>query len=33
MFLKAVKFDKFFKSSSRPSHKLMDEGIHDFCEM
>ena len=32
MFLKVVKVDKFFKSSSRPFHKLKDEGIHDFCE-
>ena len=33
MFLKVVKVNKFLKSSSRPFHNLMDEGIHDFCEM
>ena len=33
MFLKVVKVDKFLKSSSRPFHNLMDEGMHDFCEM
>ena len=32
-FLKVVKVDKFLKSSLRPLHNLMDEGIHDFCEM
>ena len=32
-FLKVVKVDKFLKSSSRPFHNLMDEGMHDFCEM
>ena len=32
-FLKVVKVDKFLKSSSRPSHNLIDEGIQDFCEM
>ena len=33
MFLKVVKSDKFLKSSSRQLHNLMDEGIHEFCEM
>ena len=33
MFLKVVKVDKFLKSSSRPFHNLMDEGIYDFCQM
>ena len=32
-FLKVGKVDKFLKSSSRPFHNLMDEGIHDFCKM
>ena len=25
--------DRFFKSSSREFHSLMEEGIHDFCEI
>ena len=33
MFFEVVKVDKFLKSSSRTFHNLMDEGIHDFCEM
>ena len=33
MFLKVCNVDKFFKSSSREFHSLMDDGIHDFCEI
>ena len=33
MFLKVCKVDGFFKSSSREFHSLMEEGIHDFCEI
>ena len=30
MFLKVCNVDKFFKSSSREFHSLMEDGIHDF---
>ena len=34
MFLKVCNVDRFFlKSSSREFHSLMEEGIHDFCEI
>ena len=32
-FLKVGKVDKFLKSSLRPFHNPMDEGLHDFCEI
>ena len=32
-FMKVVKAIRFLKSSSRPFHNLIDEGIHGFCEM
>ena len=31
--LKFCNVDRFFKSSSREFHGLMEEGIHDFCEI
>ena len=33
MFLKVCNVDRFFKSSSREFQSLMEEGIHDFCEI
>ena len=35
MFLKVCNVDRFFKSSPREFHSLMEEGIHvhDFCEI
>ena len=33
MFLKVCNVDIFFKSSSREFQSLMEEGIHDFCEI
>ena len=33
MFLKVCNVDIFFKSSRRVFHSLMEEGIHDFCEI
>ena len=32
-FLKVDKVDRFLKTSSRPFHYQMDDGIQDFCEM
>ena len=32
-FLKVCYVDRFFKSSPRQFHSLMEEGIHDFCEI
>ena len=32
-FLKVCNVDRFFKSSSREFQSLMEEGIHDFCEI
>ena len=33
MFLKVCSVDRFFKSSPREFHSLMEEGIHYFCEI
>ena len=33
MFLKVCNVDRLFKSSSREFHSVMEEGIHDFCEI
>ena len=33
MFLKVCYVDRFFKSSSREFHSLMEEGIHELCEI
>ena len=32
-FLKVNNEDESFKSSGREFHSLMDDGIHDFCEI
>ena len=33
MFLKVCNVDRFFKSSSREFHSLIEEGIHYFCKI
>ena len=33
MFFKVCNVGRFFKSSSREFHSLMEEGIHDFCDV
>ena len=33
MFLKVCNVNRFFKSSSKEFHSLMEEAIHDFCEI
>ena len=33
MFLKVCNVGRFFESSSREFLSLMEEGIHDFCEI
>ena len=33
MFLKVCNVDRLFKSSPMEFNSLMEEGIHDFCEI
>ena len=33
MFLKVCNVNRFFKSSARQLHSVMEEGIHDLCKI